>query len=652
MSISLTRYVDITSGVGASPVVPARDLIGRIFTANSLLPPQSFISFTNAAQVGAYFGLFSEEYLRAVFYFSWISKNLTQPQSIQFARWMQSAAAPSIYSLQGNATLLSAWTAISSGSFVLTMAGVTETLSAINTSAAGSLSVVATDIQAAINAAGATSQTGTTHTTTSVTSLSDTSGLSQGMSVIAADIPFGTTIASVDSSTAITLSQAATGSNTESITFNNGVWGNAVVTYSSSLGGFILTGGAAGVVTNPINVMVGGGGTDITGAGLLGWLPQQVLTNGQLISNGAIWSTGSAAETITQALTNSAAVSNNFGSFLFLTNLGLTQQNVVDAATWNYAENVLYMYCQAVTPANIAAWQAAVAAIGGIGLTNSPAISVQITGTLTSASTSVTGLTSNAGLTVGMPVSGSNIPAGTVITSVNSNGTGITISNAASGSATELITFTTLEFPEQFPMMILAATNYAAFNAVQNYEFQQVAGLTASVTDDSTADAYDSVNVNYYGATQQAGVIIAFYQQGLLQGASVNGVIVDMTAYANEIWLKDAAGVAIMNLLLQVNQVPANNYGVNQILAILQGVINQALNNGTISVGKTLTVAQQMYITAATGDPLAWYQVQNNGYWVDVVITSPSPNIFVATYTLIYSKDDVIRKVIGTHTLI
>ena len=30
-------------------------------------------------------------------------------------------------------------------------------------------------------------------------------------------------------------------------------------------------------------------------------------------------------------------------------------------------------------------------------------------------------------------------------------------------------------------MMIEAATNYYAFNSVQNYEFQQVAGLTPSV---------------------------------------------------------------------------------------------------------------------------------------------------------------------------
>ena len=589
MSISITRYVSILSGLGASPLVPTRDLVGRIFSANSLIPPQTFISFTTAAEVGQYFGLSSEEYLRAVFYFSWISKNLTQPQSIQFARWMQAAAAPMIFPAQNNGSVLATWTAISSGSFILTMGGFTFTLSGLDFRAAGSLAAVATVIETAIQA------------------------------------------------------QSGGGS----------MWTAATVTYSASYGGFILTGGANGVVTNPINVEVGGGGgTDITGAGLLGWLPEETFNNGNYTYPiGSIWSTGSAIETITQTLTNSANASNNFGSFLFLTNLGLTQQNVVDAATWNYSQNVTYMYCQAVTPANVSAWQAAVSAIGGIGLTVSPTISFQLSGTITSSSTSVTGLTSNATITVGMPVSGTNIPTGTVVTSLVGS-TGITISNAATGSATELLTFTTLQFPEQFPMMIEAATNYQAQNSVQNYEFQQVAGLTPSVTDDATANSYDAINVNYYGQTQQAGTAIAFYQQGLLQGASVSGVITDMTAYTNEIWLKDAATVVLMNLLLSVNQVPANNYGVNLILAVLQGVINQALLNGTISVGKTLTIAQQMYITSATGDSLAWHQVQNNGYWVDVVITNPSTNVYVATYVLIYSKDDVIRKVTGTHTLI
>jgi hypothetical protein len=588
MAISITRYVDIVSGLGAGANVPNRDLVARLFTANNLLPPQTFISFTTAAEVGTYFGFASEEYLRAVFYFSWISKNQTQAQSIQFARWVKTAVAPMIFPIQNNGTALASWTAISNGSFILTMGGFTFILSGLDFTAAASLADVASDLQTAIRA--------------------ESGG--------------------------------------------GAVWTSATVTYSSAYGGFLLVGGATDVVTHPVVVEVSGIGTDITPAGLLGWLPEQTVVNGNLIA-GAIWASGSAAETITATLTSSSQASNNFGSFAFLTNLGLTQQNVVDAATWNNTQNVLYMFSQAVTPANAVAWQAAVAAIGGIGLTLSPPITTQLTATVTSASNVVSGITSNAGLTVGMPVTGSNIPAGTYITSLVGT-TGLTLNNNATGSATEQLTFATLQFPEMFPMMIEAATNYAGLNSVQNYEFQQVAGLTPSVSSDTDANTYDALAINYYGVTQQAGTLIAFYQQGVLQGASVVGNITDMNAYVNEIWLKDAATVAIMTLLLSLSQVPANNQGRNQILAILQGVVNQALNNGTISVGKSLTVNQQMFITSETNDPLAWYQVQNSGYWLDVVITASgsSPVVYTATYTLVYSKDDIIRKVNGTHTLI
>src|SRR5690606_35563230 len=139
-------------------------------------------------------------------------------------------------------------------------------------------------------------------------------------------------------------------------------------------------------------------------------------------------------------------------------------------------------------------------------------------------------------------------------------------------------------FPEMFPMMIEAATNYNGINAVQNYEYQQVAGLTPSVSNDSDADFYDNLYINYYGLTQQAGQQIAFYQRGFLQGASVVTNIIDMNAYVNEIWLKDAAGVALMNALLTLNQIAANASGANQVTTILQTIINQALINGTISV--------------------------------------------------------------------
>jgi hypothetical protein len=199
------------------------------------------------------------------------------------------------------------------------------------------------------------------------------------------------------------------------------------------------------------------------------------------------------------------------------------------------------------------------------------------------------------------------------------------------------------------PMMIEAATDYLSPNSVQNYMFQTFTGLTPSVTDDSDANAYDLLDINYYGQTQSAGVQIAFYQTGVMMGTPTSPL--SMTTYVNEIWLKDAATAAVMTLLLASTQVPANLQGQSMILVTLQSVINQALNNGTISVNKTLTTSQQMYVTSVTNDPDAWHQVQDIGYWVNCVIVVVGIE-YQAKYTLVYSKDDVINFVSGTHVLI
>ena len=223
------------------------------------------------------------------------------------------------------------------------------------------------------------------------------------------------------------------------------------------------------------------------------------------------------------------------------------------------------------------------------------------------------------------------------------DGTGVTLSPSAG------------QYPELIPAMILAATDYNAQNSVQNYMFQQnFEGITASVTDTNTANAYDIIRTNYYGNTQTAGQILTFYQRGVLMGGS--NAAVDMNVYANEMWLKDAAGAAILTLLLSLSKVSANKTGQAQILSVLQSVVDAALFNGTISVGKTLNAAQKLFITQISGSDKAWQQVQTIGYWLNCAIvsfvTEDGRTEFKAVYTLIYSKDDTIRKVDGSHILI
>lgn len=210
------------------------------------------------------------------------------------------------------------------------------------------------------------------------------------------------------------------------------------------------------------------------------------------------------------------------------------------------------------------------------------------------------------------------------------------------------------QYDEMIPGIILAATDYSKRNSAQNYMYQQFPELTAKVTTTPLSNTYDALRVNYYGQTQTAGQNISFYQRGAMMGGSQD--LVDQNIYGNETWLKDAVAAQIMSLLLSVSRIPANNNGRSQLLAIIQAKIDQSLNNGVISVGKDLTQVQKLYIAEVTGDEQAWHQIQNIGYWIDCemqsYVTQNGRTEFKAVYTLIYSKDDAVLKVEGTHTLI
>lgn len=521
MTININKYVNVVSGVGGGSEIPNRSLVARMFTGSTLLYPGTFAQFTSAADVGIYFGTSSEEYARALFYFSWVSKSQAQPQAIQYARWVVSSAAPQVYSAYQNNSVLSSWTTINNGAFVLNIASTAHTISGLDFTGASDLPGVAAIIQTAVRLISGTMYTA------------------------------------------------------------------ATVTYASNTG-FVFTGGQDVAAT--IVISVAGSGTDITGTGLLGWINPVVIAIDGTVTNlsGAKWINGSLLETIVANITSSTNASNNFGSFGYLNNLSLNITEIGQVATWNQSQNVDYLYSIPVSVANASAYATALTAIGGCCLT------------------------------------------------------------LQAGGATPITT----EYPEMFPMMIEAATDYTGVNTVQNYMFQQVAGLTASVTSDSDKSSYDAQRINYYGLTQDNGSQIAFYQDGLMQGTITSPP--DMTTYVNEIWFKSAATAALMNLLLQVTQVPANVQGRSQVLTVLQSVINQALNNGTISVGKTLTANQKAFITNETNDPVAWQQVQSIGYWVDCVIVpqDSNPLLYEADYILIYSKDDTIRLINGIHTLI
>lgn len=210
------------------------------------------------------------------------------------------------------------------------------------------------------------------------------------------------------------------------------------------------------------------------------------------------------------------------------------------------------------------------------------------------------------------------------------------------------------DYSDQIPAEILAATDYTAVNGAQSYMYYSFGNRTVTVSDDLVADQMDAVRANYIGVTETAGQQLAFYQRGVLFGDATAAV--DMNVYANEMWLKDYIGAAMMELLLNLPTLPANEDGRSLIMSVLQTSTEAAKTNGTISAGKTLTNIQRQYITQITGNPNAWRQVQDAGSYFDVNFTSETTvdnrTEYTANYQLVYGKADQIRKVNGSNVLI
>lgn len=344
----------------------------------------------------------------------------------------------------------------------------------------------------------------------------------------------------------------------------------ATVTYMAVTQQFIFNGGVTGSGVVKVGTAPG---TDL--GAILGWN-----------TSGAVASPGQAADTPDQAVAKSAGISNNFGSFAFVTPAtALTNSDIETIAAWNHSQNNMYMYLTRTTIANMAALYALVKGYSGCAL-------------------NIVGIVD--------------------------------------------------DFIEQSAGEILSATDYESVNATQNYMYYQFPNRNTTVSDDTVADQCDLNRCNYIGVTQTAGQQLAFFQRGVLCGGSQAAV--DMNTYANEMWLKSAISARVLQAFLSMPSISTDVDGQASLLAVIQDVLDKAKDNGTFARGKTLSAVQQQYITQVTGDPMAWRQVATLGFWINMSIESyVAPGgltEYKAKYLLIYSKDDQIRMVDGTDTLI
>ncbi len=196
-----------------------------------------------------------------------------------------------------------------------------------------------------------------------------------------------------------------------------------------------------------------------------------------------------------------------------------------------------------------------------------------------------------------------------------------------------------------------ATTNYDKANGVKSYMFQQFDSQAVAVGDgDGTLyQTLDDLCINYNGQTQKSGQKIAFYQNGF------NADGTDTAIFDNEAWLKDANATEFLNIFIGLDFVSADDDGIAILTGVLNGTCQEALNNHVFSKGKELTTTERAYVTQVMDDENAYLDLQNNGYVFTVSInteTSGSATVYVGEYTLLYLKNDTIRKVSGSQILI
>ena len=149
MTISQTKYIDITSGVGGEATASRRELIGRVMSKNAKVPVNSILEF-NADEAAAYFGNSAEGKFAAK-YFAFISKSGIQANKISFARYAGIGVPPYIMSTKSFSGV-SAFTSIEDGAFNVTIGETTASLSALDFTAVTTLADVATVITTALSA--------------------------------------------------------------------------------------------------------------------------------------------------------------------------------------------------------------------------------------------------------------------------------------------------------------------------------------------------------------------------------------------------------------------------------------------------------------------------------------------------------------------
>lgn len=142
-----------------------------------------------------------------------------------------------------------------------------------------------------------------------------------------------------------------------------------------------------------------------------------------------------------------------------------------------------------------------------------------------------------------------------------------------------------------------ASTNFQMVEGRNALAFRQLAaGVPASVSNLDQANGLLSNGYTYLGQYASAANNYAVLYNGALSGQFNYA-----DTYLGQAWLRRNLQQALFEVLLAYNTLPYNSDGYNAIYQGAQGVISQAIQNGVIRSGVTLSASQKAQINQQAG---------------------------------------------------
>jgi len=161
-----------------------------------------------------------------------------------------------------------------------------------------------------------------------------------------------------------------------------------------------------------------------------------------------------------------------------------------------------------------------------------------------------------------------------------------------------------------FSMGIKASTNYDSLNGALTQKFKSQSGIIPTVTDAQIARNLTANGYNYYGVWATGNDQFQGYAEG-----QISGKWKWVDEVTNEIYLNSQFQLYLMDFLFQINKIPYNDPGYALIRNAMLPAINQALLNGTIQRGVTLSESQKAIINQAVGVDVS-NDIFNSGFFL------------------------------------